>query len=153
MDNNLVGKKLNSFQVQVSATLQGFAYSQKDIETILRNKLLSNLDPYNNLKSIDFKNISYKIFKNNPDAQTYDATFVIAGLQQAQLTGSTMDVQKIYSDIKQSILSQDLDIALQTLKANRLVETAQIKSFPFWKSSVSSNKNNIKLVVNESIPN
>ena len=153
MDDNLVGKKLNSFQVQVSATLEGFAYSQAELETILRNKLISNLDPHNNLKSVDFKNLSYKIFKHNIDTATYDATFVIAGLQQAQLTGSTMNVQKIYSDIKDSILSQDLDVAMQTLKANSLIERAHIKSFPFWKSSVSSNKNNIKLVVNESIPN
>lgn len=153
MDNNLVGKPLNSFQVQVSATLEGFAYSHKDLENILRNKLISNLDPHNNLKSVDFKNLSYKIFKTNPETQTFDATFVISGLQQAQLTGAAIDVQRIYSDIKDSVASQELDTALQTLKSNRLVETASIKSFPFWKSSVSSNKNNIKLLVNESIPN
>ena len=123
------------------------------MENILRNKLISNLDLHNNLKSVDFKNLSYKSFKTNPETQTLDATFVISGLQQAQLTGAAIDVQKIYSDIKDSVASQELDTAVQTLKSNRLVETASIKSFPFWKSSVSSNKNNIKLLVNESIPN
>jgi len=152
IDNNLIGQKLNSFQVQVSASLTGFAYSQSDLEHILRNKLISNLDPHNNLKSIDFKNVTYKIFKSNPETQTYDATFVVSGLQQAQLTGSTLDVQEIYANLKNSVAELDNPEAIRALKAHKLVETAEIKSFPFWKNSVSSNPNNIKIIVNESIP-
>ena len=71
---------------------------------------------------------------------------------RAQLTGAAIDVQKIYSDIKDSVASQELDTALQTLKSNRLVKRHQLRVFHF-EASVSSNKNNIKLLVNESIPN
>jgi len=41
---------------------------------------------------------------------------------------------------------------LQILKDNPLVETSEIKSFPVWKSTVTNNINNLKVVVNESIP-
>jgi len=152
MDNNLIGQKLHSFQIQVSADLEGYAYSNSSLEQILRNKLISNLDPHNLLKTIDFKNLNYKVFKQNKDLGTFDATFVITGLQQAQLNGSTMDVQKVFNQLKLSILGQSTQKALQILKDNPLVETSEIKSFPVWKSTVTNNINNLKVVVNESIP-
>jgi len=152
MDNNLIGQKLHSFQIQVSADLEGYAYSKSSLENILRSKLLTNLDPHNSLKKVDFKNLSYKVFKNNPALGTFDATFVVTGLQQAQLSGSTMDVQKVFNQLKLSVLGQPTGLALDILKENPLVETAEIKSFPAWRSTITNNINNLKVIVNESIP-
>jgi hypothetical protein len=152
MDNNLIGQKLHSFQIKVSADLNGYAYSKSSVENILRSKLLSNLDPHNTLKNVDFKNLNYKVFKSDADLGTFDATFVITGLQQAQLSGSTMDVQKVFNQLKLSVLGQPTDMALEILKENPLVETAEIKSFPAWKSNITNNINNLKVIVNESIP-
>lgn len=151
MERNLVGQKLHTFQVDIKASVQGYAFSQSQLKKLLVNKLVSNLDPYNTLAFVDYDNLSYKVFNQDKQNQILDATMVIKGLQQAKLTGSTLDVQELFSNIKADVIGLESTKALKRLKQSPYVESAVISHFPFWQKHVSSNVNNLKISVNESI--
>ncbi len=142
---NLVGQKIDSFEVQGEITVRGIAYNKDDLLSILKSDLRLKKSPQKSLVYINDNSLSYKITDFDRSAKKIKVTASLQGIEEYQLSPENENGSRFIQQIKQHVVGKDIKDAEEFIQNLDEIDKVKIESSPAWIPTLPGFPDNIKV--------
>lgn len=145
--SNLVGQKLESFEVQGEIVVSGVAYNRDDLLGILKTELNLKKNPQKRLYRIDEESLSYRIVEIISGTGKIKITATIKGVEEFEIRPDKENGQRLIKTIKDHVLGKNINEAEAYIQNLPEIDKAHIESWPAWSPTMPGIPDNIKIEV------
>jgi hypothetical protein len=147
---NLVGQKIETFEVRGEMVASGTAFNKNDLLGILKTELKLKKSPQKSLHKIDEASLSYKIVETDKNAGKLKITANLKGIEEFEISPDKENGKRLIKKIKDHILGKDINEAELYIQNLPEVDKVKIESWPAWSPSLPGIPDNIKIEVRRS---
>lgn len=147
--DNLVGQRLDEFEIFGEIDASGVAYNENEFLNILKAELNANKNPQKRLVTINTDSITSKIFEVDEASQKIRITASIKGLQEYDILPDRENGARLIEKIKSHILGMNIDDAEIFIQNLPEINKVEIQGWPFWAPTMPSVPENIKIIIDQ----
>lgn len=157
VDQTLLGKKMQTFNVTARANIAGFAYDHSEFIDILVRQLKNVQSPDKELSKIDTENIQINILDTLDDVSIktklaegfIEVTATITGVEKYLLDPNSTSGRILIEKILQNITTLEVEDAKRYIQGLPEIDKVDISTWPFWAPTLPNKAENIKIKIND----
>ncbi|PJC37231.1 hypothetical protein CO046_01505 [Candidatus Peregrinibacteria bacterium CG_4_9_14_0_2_um_filter_53_11] len=150
LQDDLVGKQLDQFEVKASYTVSSIAYDQQELINKIKDRLITRVDPDKRIVEINDTDISYRFLELNKEAGRARLTITMRAVQIYDIESENENGRRFHKKITDHILGLRVEAAKDYLRQQtEEIASVEIKTWPLWAPTIPTIADNIKFVVED----
>lgn len=146
---DIVGRKVDVFQATARIQASGVAFDRDEFLEILRDKITLRQSPDKTLTEIDEEGVTYNVVSVDFENGITEVDAQISGVEKFNLSLDKQAGMNLHKKIQEHIVGLTVDEATSYVENLPQVESATIKTWPFWAPTVPASPKNIKIQIVE----
>lgn len=130
LPEEMIGKEVSSFTVRSRMRVQMLAYSEKEMDSVLRGALSKRIDPDMELVSVEETGISPEVLSISPNHEQIKITVSARGIEAFVIEPRTAGGVKFVNRVKKAVLNKSTADAKKILQNFQEVSEVEISVWP-----------------------
>lgn len=145
VDESLVGQVIPSFEVSARVRAIAIAFDEDQLIDLLKDQIILRKSPDKSLTKIDEEGVTYRVIRIDDNNKIIEITATISGIEQYELSLDKQSGVRLAKKITDHVAGMQVEEAERYLQNLPEIESAEIKTWPFWAPTIPSLAENIKI--------